>query len=72
MDLTGKTLDIVIAVVIVFALLPVIITSSNGTTWGAVNLGGTVYDLSWFPFVLLLVIIAGIVILVYRHYKHKG
>lgn len=64
---TEKVLDVVLGAVIFFALIGVIVTSTNGTTWSALNVGGTNYNLAWFPYVLVLVIITGAVVLIYRH-----
>ena len=70
---TEKILDVLIAVVIFFALIGVIITSTNTATfvWGAVNVGGTVYNLAWVPYILVLVILVGAVVLVYRYMLSK-
>lgn len=71
---TEKILDVLIAVVIFFALIGVIITSTNSAsfTWDAVNVGGTSYNLSWVPYILVLIILVGAVVLVYRYMlKHK-
>jgi hypothetical protein len=62
---TEKILDVLIAVVIFFALIGVIISATN--TWSAVNVGGTVYNFAWVPYVLILVILVGAVMLVYRY-----
>lgn len=61
-----KILDVLIAVVIFFALIGVIITATNGLAWKTLNVAGTVYDLSWVPYILVLVILVGAVILVYK------
>lgn len=71
---TEKILDVLIAVVLFFALIGVIITSTNssGFTWSAVNVGGSVKDLSFVPYIIVLVILIGVVVLVYRYMlKHK-
>lgn len=70
---TEKILDVLIAVVIFFALIGVIIsaTNSSGFTWSAVNVGGTSYSLSWVPYVLVLIILVGAVVLVYRYMLRK-
>lgn len=70
---TEKILDVLIAVVIFFALIGVIIsaTNSSGFTWSAINVGGATKDLSWVPYILVLVILVGAVVLVYR-YMLKG
>jgi uncharacterized membrane protein len=66
---TEKILDVLIAVVIFFALIGVIISATNSSTftWSAVNVGGTVYNFAWVPYVLILVILVGAVMLVYRY-----
>lgn len=69
---TEKILDVLIAVVIFFALIGVIFTSSTGLNWSAVNIGGTSTNLSWVPYILILVICVGAVVLVYRFMLHKG
>jgi TRAP-type C4-dicarboxylate transport system permease small subunit len=68
---TEKILDVLIALVIFFALLGVIITSTNGLNWSALNIGGTVTNLSWAPYIIVLVIVVGAVYLVYRYLLHK-
>lgn len=66
---TEKILDVLIAIVIFFALIGVIITSTNssGFLWSAVNVGGSSKDLTWVPYILVLVILVGAVVLVYRY-----
>ena len=71
---TEKLLDVLLAVIIFFALIGVIIGATNGTLdWGAVNISGTLYDLSWVPYVLVLIIVVSAVVLVvkYMRGKHK-
>jgi RsiW-degrading membrane proteinase PrsW (M82 family) len=69
---TEKILDVLIAVVIFFALIGVIITATTGLNWSALNIGGTTTNLSWVPYILVLVIVVGAVVLVYRFMLHKG
>jgi hypothetical protein len=66
---TEKLLDALIAVIMFFALIGVIISSTNtaGFAWSAVNIGGTSTNLSFVPYILVLVIVIGAVILVYKH-----
>lgn len=70
---TNKLLDVLLACVIFFALIGVIISSTNssGFTWSAVNVAGTSRDLSFAPYIIVLVIVVGAVILVYRYMLHK-
>lgn len=70
---TEKILDVLIAVVIFFALIGVIIGATNSASfsWGAVNIGGTVYDFAWVPYILVLVILVGAVVLVYKYMLKK-
>ena len=68
---TEKILDVLIAVVIFFALIGVIITSTNGLDWSALNVGGVITNLSWVPYILVLVILVGAVVLVYRFMLSK-
>jgi len=68
---TEKILDVLIAVVIFFALIGVIVSATIGLTWSALNIGGTVYNLSWVPYVIVLVILVGAVVLVYRFMLKK-
>lgn len=70
---TEKILDVLIAVVLFFALIGVIITSTNssGFTWSAVNVGGSSKDLTFVPYIIVLVIVIGAIVLVYR-YMLKG
>ena len=63
----NKILDVLLALVIFFALIGVIITSTNGISWGALNIGGTVTNLAWAPYVIVLVIVVGAVYLVYKY-----
>lgn len=68
---TEKILDVLLAIVIFVALFGVIVTSFAGVTWDNLSIGGTTYNLGWFPFVVILVIIVAVVVLVYRHMLHK-
>ena len=68
---TEKILDVLNAVVILFALIGVIITATTGLNWSALNIGGTTTNLSWVPYILVLVIVVGAVVLVYRFMLHK-
>jgi len=66
---TEKIIDVLLAIVIFFALIGVIITATNSASfvWSAVNIGGTVYDVSWVPYIMVLLILVGVVVLVYRY-----
>lgn len=64
---TEKILDVLIAVVLFFALVGVIITSTTGLNWASVNVGGTITNLSFVPYLIVLVICIGVVVLVYRY-----
>ena len=66
---TEKIIDVLLAVVIFFALIGVIVTATNSATfvWSAVNIGGTVYSLTWVPYIMILMILVGAVVLVYRY-----
>jgi uncharacterized membrane protein len=68
---TEKLLDVLLALIIFVALFGVIISSFNGVEWGALNIGGTTYDLSWLPFVLVIIIVVSVVVLVYRYMLKK-
>ena len=46
-------------------------TNSASFVWTAVNVGGTVYNLAWVPYILVLVILVGAVVLVYRYMLKK-
>lgn len=72
-DLPEKLLDVLIAIVMFFALIGVIFTSANPSSlnWGVVNVGGTNYNLTWVPYILILVILVGAVILVYKYMVDK-
>ncbi len=68
-----KMLDVLIALAIFFALIGVIIGFTNGLNWSALNVGGTVTSFSWVPYILILVVLIGTVVLTYRYMlKHKG
>jgi hypothetical protein len=71
MDIVEKVIDALVVLLIVFALIGVIVTNTNSLTWSALNIGGTVYNMSWFPFVLVILIIAGIITALVYHFKHK-
>jgi len=64
---TEKILDVLIAVVLFFALVGVILTSTTGLNWSAVNIGGTTTNLSFVPYLIVLIICIGVVVLVYRY-----
>lgn len=67
-----KVLDVLLALIIFFALLGVILDATNTVGWSALNIGGTVKNFGWVPYVLVLVILIAVVILVYRYFlKHK-
>lgn len=68
-----KILDVLIAVVIFFALIGVILgaTNTGGLTWSALNIAGTSRDFSWVPYILVLVILVGVVFIVYRYMLRK-
>lgn len=65
--LTEKLIDVLLAIVIFCALITVIITSVNGVTWSALNIAGTEYNMAWAPYVIVLVLVVGLVVLVYRY-----
>ena len=64
---TEKILDVLIAVVLFFALVGVILTSTTGLNWSVVNIGGTNTNLSFVPYLIVLIICIGVVVLVYRY-----
>ena len=66
-DVTTILLDVLLGLVIFFALLGVIITQTNTLGWSTLNVGGTVYNLNWVPFVLVLIVVIVIIVLVYAH-----
>ena len=66
-----KILDVLIAVVLFFAIIGVIITSTTGLDWSALNVGGTTTNLSFVPYLIVLIIVIGVVVLVYRYMLHK-
>jgi hypothetical protein len=69
---TEKILDVLIACVIFFALIGVIVGSTNSSvTWSALNVGGTIKDFSYVPYILILVILVGAVLLVYNYMLKK-
>lgn len=70
---TNKLIDILLAIVIFVALLGVIVTSLNGFTWSAVNIGGTVYNMAWAPYIVVILLVVGLVYLTYKYLfsKHK-
>ena len=63
---TEKILDVLIAVVLFFAIIGVILTSTTGLNWSAINVGGTVTNLSFVPYLIVLIIVIGVVVLIYR------
>jgi len=70
---TEKLLDVLLAIIIFVALFGVIIASFAGVTWDNITLGGTSYNLGWFPFVVVIIIVVSVVVLIYRYMlkKHK-
>lgn len=70
--LTEKLLDILIGLVIFFALLGVIVTATGTIAWATLNIGGTVYNLAWAPYIIVLVIVVAVVVLTYRYMLKKG
>lgn len=69
--MTENLVDILIGIVIFIALFGFILTSLNGFTWSAVNAGGTVVNLSWAPYVLVILLVVGLVYLGFRMIKKK-
>ena len=65
-----KLLDVLLALVIFFALIGVIISQTNGLNWATLNIGGTVTNLSWVPYVIVLVVVIVAVLLVYKYMRH--
>ena len=73
MEIMTKLLDILLAIVIFGALFGFIITSLNGVSWASINAGGTVVNLSFAPYIIVLLTVVGLVYLVYSHsFKKKG
>lgn len=60
-------LDVLLGLVIFFALLGVIVNQTNTLGWASLNIGGTSYNLNWLPFVLVIIIVVAVAILVYKH-----
>lgn len=69
----NNLLDVLLAVVIFVALFGFILTSLNGFDWANIDAGGaSTIDLSFAPYVIVLVIVIGLVYLVYKHSVGKG
>lgn len=67
-----KILDVLLAIIIFFALLGVILDATNTVSWATLNIGGSVKSFSWVPYLLVLIILVAVVVLVYRYIlKHK-
>jgi cytochrome c biogenesis factor len=66
-----KLLDVLLGIVIFVALFGFIVTSLNGFDWAHINAGGTIVNLSFAPYVIVLVIVIGLVYLVYEKFYHK-
>lgn len=74
MQFVDKMIDILIALILFSALFGVVLTTGLNPTqfsWKALNFGGTVYDLSWAPFVIGILIVIGVVYLVYKNFLSK-
>lgn len=71
-DFGEKMLTVLIAVVLFFALIGVIIGQTTSLSWNALNIGGTTVNLSFVPYVLVLVIVIGVIILAYRYMLKKN
>jgi len=72
MDVMDSLLDVLIGIVIFVALFGFIVTSLNGFDWAHINAGGTVVDLGFAPYVIVLVIVLGLVYLVYKKFYKKS
>lgn len=70
-DMLGKLIPVLVGVVIFIALFGFIVTSINGFNWKVVNAGGTSVDLSWAPYVLILLLVIGFVYLGYSVIRGK-
>jgi uncharacterized membrane protein len=66
-----KLLDVLIGVVIFIALFGVILTNINGFDWANVNVSGTIYDFTWAPFILVILLVVGLVYLGYKMISKK-
>jgi polyferredoxin len=66
-----KLLDVLLGIVIFVAIFGFIVTSLNGFDWANINAGGTIVNLSFAPYVIVLVIVIGLVYLVYEKFYHK-
>jgi len=71
MDLMEVLLDTLIGIVVFVALFGFIVTSLNGFDWSNINAGGTIVNLSFAPYIIILVIVLGLVYLVYNKFLKK-
>lgn len=71
MNFTDKLIDILIGVLLFTALFGVIIAGFNGVTWSALNIAGTVYNMSWAPYVIVLLIVIGLVYFALKFVRGK-
>lgn len=71
-DYVDKLILVLLGLVIFFALIGVIISQSNTVNWAALNVGGQTVNLSFAPYVIILVVVIATIIIVYRYMlKHR-
>lgn len=67
-----KVLDVLLALIIFFALIGIILDATNTVSWATLNVGGSIKNFAWVPYLLVVVILVAVVFLVYRYFlKHK-
>lgn len=71
MDLLDSMLEVLLGIVIFVALFGFIVTSLNGFNWSAINAGGTIVNLSFAPYIIVLLIVLGLVYLIYAKFYKK-
>jgi hypothetical protein len=68
-NILDNMLDVLIGVVIFVALIGVIVSSINKFDWANMNISGTMFDASWAPYILVILLVVGLVYLGYKMIK---
>lgn len=73
MDMADVLIDVLIAFALLSALFGIVIGFLNPSSfsWSALNIGGTVYNFAWVPYILAIFVIVGIVLLVKKKLLKK-
>lgn len=74
MDIANVLIDVLIGFAFLSALFGIVIGFLNPSTfsWAALNIGGTIYNFAWVPYILGILVIVGVIILFKDKLLKKG